>query len=183
MSRFLVALFVVIISFSTFAADTYNIDPVHSSANFKIKHMNVSNVYGRFNTVTGTIKFDDANLKDSSVSIEVKADSIDTNNAKRDQHVKGPDFLDAAQFATITFKSTAIEKGEGDNYVVTGDFTLHGVTKSIKVTMTKVGAANGKIGFDGLFSIKRSDYGIKYMPDALGDDIFLAIGVEAGLPK
>src|SRR5437016_606605 len=99
MHRIPVALFAVaVIGLSnTFAAD-YNIDPVHSNVIFKIKHMNVGSFFGRFNSVTGTIKFDDANLKDSSVNIEVKADSIDTNNPKRDQHVKGPDFLDAAQF-------------------------------------------------------------------------------------
>jgi len=183
MHKISAALLIVLASLaSAFAAD-YNVDPVHSSVIFKIKHMNVSNVYGRFNKVSGTIKFDDANLKDSSVSIEVKADSLDTNNEKRDQHAKGPDLLDAAQFATMTFKSTGVEKGDGDKYVVSGDFTLHGVTKPIKITMTKIGAADGKVGFDGEFTIKRGDYGIKFMPQALGDDIVLYVGVEAAQPK
>jgi polyisoprenoid-binding protein YceI len=165
------------------AADSYKVDPVHSGVIFKIKHMGVSNCFGRFNSVTGTLNFDEANLKDCSVEIEVKADSVDTNDPKRDQHVKSADLLDAKQFPTMTFKSTGIEKGEGDAYVVSGNFTLHGVTKPVKVTMAKVGAAKGKIGFDGQFTIKRSDYGINFMPDALGDEILLLVGVEAGAAK
>jgi polyisoprenoid-binding protein YceI len=179
-----VVLLVAVLSFSNLhAADTYKVDPVHSSVIFKIKHMGVSNCFGRFNSVNGTINLDEKDPKSCSVEIEVKADSVDTNEPKRDQHVKGADFLDVKQFANITFKSTGVEKGEGDAYVVSGDFTLHGTTKPVKITMTKTGAANGKIGFEGQFTIKRSDYGMNFMPQALGDEILLMVGVEAGQPK
>src|SRR5438128_2317015 len=100
------------------AADTYQIDPVHSAFLFRIKHMNISYSYGRFNSSTGQIAIDEDPAK-CGVNIEVKADSVDTADAKRDQHLKGPDFFNAKQFPTISFKSKAVKK-EGAGYEVTG---------------------------------------------------------------
>ena len=174
-------------SLSAGAADTFKIDPVHSSIVFKIKHFNASFVYGRFNDVEGKIVFDEANPAGSSVELDVKAESADTHNAARDEHIKKPDFLDSKQFPTISFKSSAVAKGrDADSFDISGDFTLHGVTKPVKVTFVKTGMGldpkgNTHIGFEGSFTIKRSDYGINFMPDpkVLGDEIPLMIAIEA----
>ena len=167
------------------AADTYKLDPVHSFVIFKIKHMNSSNTYGRFNEPTGTIVVDDANPAGSSVEVELKSDNVDTHEPKRDQHLKKADFFDAVQFPTITFKSKTVEKGKEEGALdITGDLTLHGVTKSIKVTFVKTGAMSDPkmgthIGYEGTFTIKRSDYGMNFMPAMIGDDVQLTVAVEA----
>ena len=167
------------------AADTYKIDSVHSFVIFKIKHFNTGNTYGRFNDPTGTIVVDDANPAGSSVEVEVKSDNVDTHEPKRDQHLKKADFLDAVQFPAITFKSKSVEKGKDEGALdVTGDLTLHGVTKSIKVTFLKTGASSDpkmgtRVGYEGTFTIKRADYGMNFMPGAVGDDVQLTVAVEA----
>ena len=168
------------------AADTYKIDPVHSSILFKVKHLNVGNFYGRFNDVDGTIVFDEANPAGDSVNVEIKTESIDTHNEGREKHLKGADFFDAKQFPTMSFKSKSVEKGkDADSFDISGDFTLHGVTKPMKVTFVKTGAgADPKggqhIGFEGAFAIKRSDYSMNFMQGPLGDDISIIISIEAG---
>ena len=121
------------------AAETYKLDPVHSSVLFKAKHLNVADFYGRFNDFSGTVTFDNENPSKSSVNLEVKVESLDTHEAKRDQHLKSPDFFNAKQFPVIAFKSTKVEKAGADSYKVTGDFTLHGVTKPVTVEFKKTG--------------------------------------------
>lgn len=160
------------------AADTYQIDAAHSAFLFKVKHMNVSYTHGRFNSSSGTIVLDDDASK-CSVSIEIKAESVDTGNGGRDQHLKGPDFFNAKQFATLTYKSKAVKK-TGNDYEVTGDFTMLGVTKDVTVKLAQIGAAGGKVGFEGTFTIKRSDYGMKKMLEGIGDDVEITVAVEAG---
>src|SRR5438067_9388934 len=125
------------------AAETYKLDPVHSSVLFKAKHLNVADFYGRFNDFTGTVTFDNANPSNSSVNLEVKVESLDTHEPKRDQHLKSPDFFNAKQFPVITFKSTKVEKGSADSYKVTGDFTLHGVMKPVTIEFKKTGEGKG----------------------------------------
>lgn len=165
------------------ATDTYEIDPVHSAVIFRIQHMGAGYTYGRFNSFSGTIAFDEANLAQSSVKVEVKVDSVDTNAAKRDAHLKTPDFFNAAQFPTITFASTSIKKSGDTAYDVTGDLTMHGVTKSVSIKMEKTGTGKdmeGKplIGFEGTLSIKRSEYDVKgYLP-GIGDDVRLTLAFE-----
>src|SRR5262249_49789347 len=112
------------------AADTFKVDTVHSSIVFKVKHMNTSYAWGRFNDFTGTFSLDDQDPGASTLDFVVKATSIDTGNAMRDRHLKSPDFFNAAQYQTITFKSTSVTKG-GEDYEVKGNLTLHGVTKPI----------------------------------------------------
>ena len=165
------------------AADTYEIDPVHSSVLFKIRHLNVADFYGRFNEVTGTVSFDKEDAAKSSVSLEVKIDSVDTHNAKRDQHLKSPDFFNAKQFPVMSFKSTKVEKSGDDAYKVTGDFTLHGVTKSITVDFKRGGEGKcmqGEVRSGGAteFTVKRSDYGMTFMLDGLGDEVAVILSFE-----
>ena len=178
----LAALVVLVGTGVAFAADTYKIDPVHAAIIYKISHFNVGNAYGRFDEPTGTVMVD--NGAPSSITFEVKADKVDTGNPKRDAHLKSPDFFDAKQFPTITFKSTGV-KSTGDNkFEVTGDLNLHGVTKSITVPLVKTGEGDTKMmgyrtGWEAQYDLKRSDYGINGLQGAVGDDVHLVISFEA----
>jgi polyisoprenoid-binding protein YceI len=161
----------------------YQVDPVHSSLHFRIKHLGVSWIYGRFNDFAGTIVVDDDDLANAKVEVTVQAESVDTGNAKRDQHLKSPDFFNVGQFPTLSFRSSAVAK-TADGYEVTGTFSLHGVEKTVKVTMKKVGEGNDpmgghRIGFEGELTIKRSDYGMTNMLDLIGDDVRLILAFEA----
>jgi polyisoprenoid-binding protein YceI len=169
------------------AADTYQIDPVHASVLFKARHLNIADVYGRFDDVSGTVTLDPANAADDSISLEIKADSLDTHNEKRDQQIKGPDFLNVKQFPTITFKSAKVEKAGDDTYNVTGNLTLRGVTKPLTLEFKKTGEGKGmkdeyRAGGETQFTIKRSDFGMTYMPNVVGEDVTLIISLE-GIKK
>ena len=165
-------------------AVTYAVDSVHSSALFKVKHMGVSYFYGRFAEMSGTLTVDEDPSK-CSLLIEVPAESIDSGNDKLDQHLRSPDFFDAKQFPVVGFKSTKVEAGEDGGYRVTGDFILHGVTKSITVDVEKTGSADGRsgklIGFHTVFTIDRREFDMNYGTDGpLGSDVELTISLEAG---
>jgi polyisoprenoid-binding protein YceI len=164
------------------AGDTYKVDPVHSSIIFRIKHMNISNVFGRFNEPTGTFVIDDADPTKTTLNFEIQAANVDTHNAQRDTHLKGPDFFNAKQFPTITFKSTAVKKGEGNMLDVTGDLALHGVTRSITVPVEITGqgdfAGSHRVGLETTLTIKRSEYDMKNMVGPVGDDVRLNIAFE-----
>lgn len=169
------------------AADTYQIDPVHSSVLFKVRHLNVTDFYGRFDDVSGTVTLDPANAANDSLNLEVKADSLDTHNEKRDQQSKGPDFLNVKQFPTITFKSTKVENAGDDTYNVTGNLTLRGVTKPLTIEFKKTGEGKGmkeeyRAGGETQFTIKRGDFGMTYMPNVVGEDVTLIVSLE-GIKK
>ena len=119
------------------AADTYEIDAAHSSVQFSVRHMMISNVRGEFTKLSGKAVGDVANPTAAIVEATIEAASIDTRNEKRDEHLRSPDFLDVAKFPTITFKSTKVEKA-GDGWKLTGDLTLHGVTKPVVLDVTNV---------------------------------------------
>lgn len=163
-------------------ADTYKIDPVHSSVVFSIKHLGVTNFHGNFNEINGTVVFDAADPSKSIVQLSVPVLSVDSRNPKRDGHLKSPDFFNAEKFPAVTFKSTKVE-GSGDVFKVTGDFTLLGVTKSITVDFNRGAEGKGmegeiRGGGETRFTIKRSDYGMTFMPDMLGDEVSLVISLE-----
>lgn len=164
-------------------ADNYKVDPVHSTIVFRIKHVNVSWFYGRFNGPEGTVVDDAADPTKTSFDVQVKVANVDTGVQKRDDHLKSPDFFSAKEFPTIAFKSTSVKKA-GDKLEVTGDMTIHGQTKPITVTMERVGAADTKmmgyrVGYAGEFTIKRSDFGMSKMLDALGDEVTIMFGLES----
>lgn len=152
-------------------------DPVHSSVVFKIQHMGVSHVWGRFNQLEGAYATGD----NPRFSFTVRADSVDTGNAKRDDHLRSGDFFNVKQFPVVTFTSTKATPIEG-GYEVTGDLTLHGVTKPITVKLMKVGEqeVQGKMrsGFDTSFTIKRSEYGMTNMVGPVGDEVQLHVAIE-----
>lgn len=169
-------------AFSAHGADTYKVDPVHSSVVFSIKHNGVTNFYGAFKEISGTVAFDAADPSKSAVELTVPVESVDTRSDKRDQHLKSPDFFNAKQFPAITFKSNKIE-GSGESYKISGDLTIHGVTKPITVDFKR--GADGKGGGgktvgggEAHFTIKRSDYDMKFMVGPLGDDVNIILSLE-----
>jgi polyisoprenoid-binding protein YceI len=165
------------------ASATYKIDTAHSYMLFRVKHMDLAWAYGRFNEFSGTVNFDEANPAACSVNVEVKTASVDTGIAKRDDHLRTPDYLNVAQFPTMTFQSTAIKKvGEGQ-YDVTGNLTFHGVTKPVTARFEKTGAGIDRnnvpvVGFEGTFTIKRSDFGQKVSAKQLGDEVRVTLSIE-----
>jgi len=166
------------------AAETvvYEVDPVHSAIIFRIKHLGVSYFYGRINGPYGEFRFNPDDAGQCALDVKVKARNVDTNNPNRDGHIKSADFLNASQFPEITFKSTAFTASGDTTYKVTGDLTLHGVTKRITVDLEHVGTRDhprGRLcGFSTTFTVSRSDFGVSFMPQGLGDDVTLMIGLE-----
>lgn len=150
------------------AAD-YVIDTkgAHASVQFKIKHLGYSWLTGRFNTFDGKFSYDPKAPEQSSIAVNIDTASIDSNHAKRDKHLRSKDFLDVSKFPASTFKSTKFEFKNESEATVTGDFTLHGVTKSISFPVTKVGEGKDpwggyRVGFEGKTVLKLADYGITY---------------------
>ena len=164
------------------AADSYKIDPVHAFATFKVGHLGTSNSWGRFNKLDGSIVWD-ADLAKSSINLTVAIDSLDTDNDKRDQHLKSPDFFNAKQFPTATFVSKSWKAAGEKMFDVTGDLTLAGVTKSVTVPVTLVGAGETpmkdvRVGFDAVIAFNRSDFGMKDKLAFAGDAVTLYVSVE-----
>lgn len=180
-----VGLFTGIAASHTQAAESFNVDNTHSTVFFRIKHMGVSYVYVRFNEVTGSFTIDDADAGKSSFNIEIKTASIDSGASNRDRHLKGPDFFDVKQFPVATFKSESVKKLGTDRYEVSGQFTLHGVTRPLKAEVHHVGTGTGQrggtiSGFESTFTIKRSEFDMNFMigPDKLSDEVRITISIE-----
>lgn len=166
------------------AADIYELDTAHSMLIFRAKHMGVSYNYGRFNEFSGKITFDENDASKSAVELEVKAASIDTGNEKRDEHLRSPDFLNVKQFPVLTFKSTAVKNVDNEKFEITGDIELHGVKKSVTMTVDITGRGKGRkgeslIGFETTFTIKRTEFGMNYGIGAVSDEIRITVSVEA----
>ncbi len=161
----------------------YDIDPLHTTVVFSLGHMGVSRFYGTFTKSTGTVEWSDEDVEGSKVSFVTDAASVDTHDAGRDKHVRGPDFLNVARYPDIKFSSTTIKKTSKGMYEVIGELTLHGVTHTVKASVEKVGEGRTRmgerIGFDVRFSINRADFGIKTYPDQmLGHEMRFIVGVE-----
>lgn len=168
-------------------ASAYMVDAGHSSVVFKIKHLNVTNFYGTFNDFSGSITIDPANPANCKLDVVVKTDSVDSRNGKRDDHLKSGDFFNSAQFPEMTFKSTKFEAAGSDAYAVTGDLTVKGVSKPITVTLQHTGSGEmrgtKKVGYETSFTIKRSEFGINYMPQGLGEDVTVIVALECDMKK
>ena len=164
-------------------ADEYAVDNVHSSLVFRVKHNNVAYFYGRFNELSGRFRFDDAEPANAMFELEIKTQSVDTNNKSRDNHLKSPDFFSAREFPVIGFKSTEVKKTGDDTFEVTGDLSLHGATRPITATVERVGTGTGRggtrvAGYEAVLAIKRSEFGMNYALDSLGDEVRIMLGVE-----
>jgi len=167
-------------------ADEYVIDATHSGVTFRISHLNLSYVHGRFDSFSGSFALDSSDPAKASFNLNIKTASIDTNNAGRDNHLRGPDFFNAKQFPAITFTSTSVKPIEG-GYEVTGDLTLHGETKpvtfSLKGGRTAQFQGAQRTGFSTELMLKRSEFRINKFPDMLGDEVYVSIGFEGAKKK
>jgi polyisoprenoid-binding protein YceI len=169
----------------------WNIDPVHSVAEFKVKHMMITNVKGRFKDVKGTLAFDPADVTKSKITAEINAASIDTHDADRDTHLKSADFLDVEKFPTLTFTSTRITKAGAGELKVDGDLTIHGVTRPVVFEVEgpsepgKDPWGNTRIGWSATTKINRKDYGLTWNAALeaggflVGDQVTITLDVEA----
>jgi polyisoprenoid-binding protein YceI len=182
MLRRSVSVLVLLVATAAFVqADSYKVDPMHSSVIFKIFHNNVANFYGRFNKTQGTVTVENGEITQITATADLT--SIDTNNKQRDDHLKSPEFFDANQFPEISFKSTAVKKTAEGKYEVVGDLTLHGTTKSITVNVDRTGMGQTPqkkeaLGLETTFTVKRSDWGVNgFIGKGIGDEVTLMISL------
>lgn len=169
------------------ASETFVFDPNHTSVLWHANHFGFSNPMGRFGIKDGSVTLDQANPKASSVDVTIDTDSLETGIDKFNEHIKSKDFIDAKTFPTATFKSTKVDVTGKDTAKVTGDLTLHGVTKpvTLDVKLNKIGEhpmnKKNTAGFSATTTIKRSDFGISaYVPN-VSDEIKLEIEAEASV--
>ena len=168
---------------------TWSIDPAHSHVEFAVKHLMISTVKGRFGIVSGTVQTDESDPAKAHVEVEIDAASIDTREAQRDAHLKSADFFDVEKFPKLTFKSTRITGVDGDSFTLTGDLTIHGVTRPVTLAVTSEGRGKDpwggeRAGFSATGKIKRSEFGLTWNQVletggfVVGDDIKISLDVE-----
>jgi polyisoprenoid-binding protein YceI len=180
------------------ATSTWQIDPNHSAAQFAVRHLGLSTVRGAFTKVSGTIQFDDKDVSKSSVEVTIDAASVDTRVPDRDKDLRSDRFFDAEKYPTLTFKSTKVEQVETGKLRVTGDLTIHGVTKQVVLDVEGPTAAvkdpwgNQRAAANASTKINRQDFGVKWNAKmdnggwVVGDDVAITIDVEMvqkGAPK
>lgn len=174
----------VLFTCSAAIAQTWTLDKAHAKLGFAITHMKISEVEGSFKKFDVTVKSSKADFTDAVIELNADVNSINTDNEMRDEHIKKPDYFDAAQYPTLTFKSTMIKKLSGKNYAVYGLLTLHGISKSVVLTATLNGVGENPMskktmaGFKITGIIKRSDFKIGEESAMLGDDVTLTSNIE-----
>ena len=166
----------------TATADDYVIDTAHSGVTFQISHLGLSWIHGRFDDFSGKFTIDSSDPTKSSFTLNIKPDSVDTNNSKRDEHLKSPDFFNVKQFSVLSFTSTAVKPLEG-GYEVTGNLTMHGETKPVTFSLKGGRSAEfpkgvQRTGYSTQLVIKRSDFGVGKPMPVLGDEVYVAISFE-----
>jgi polyisoprenoid-binding protein YceI len=187
----LVAVIAALLLFPAFAqSETWTIDTPHSNAQFSVRHMMISNVKGEFNKVTGTVDLDEKDITLSKVEATIDVATINTREPKRDAHLKSADFFDVAKYPTITFKSSAITKAADGRLKVTGDLTMHGVTKQVVLDVEPLSppmkdrGGNLHAGTSATTRINRKEFGVNYnaVLEAggvmVGDEVTITIDVE-----
>ena len=169
---------------------TYQIDPAHSAAQFKVRHMMIANVKGEFDKVSGTAVYDPANPAASSVEATIDVASISTRDEQRDTHLKSPDFFDVEKYPTITFKSKRVTSSGSDSFSVAGDLTIHGVTKEVTLNVEELTEeakdpwGNLRRGAEAKTRIHRKDFGMTFNMAldtggfVVGEDVDISIDVE-----
>jgi polyisoprenoid-binding protein YceI len=172
-------------------ADTWKIDLAHTNVEFSVRHMMISNVKGQFEKTNGKVTVDDDKPDNAKIDATIDASSINTRVAQRDGHLKSPEFLDVAKYPTMTFKSTRIERAGENKWKVTGDLTIHGVTKPVVLDVEgptppiKDPMGNTRAGASATTTIKRSDFGLTWNKALeaggvmVGDEVAISIDVEA----
>jgi polyisoprenoid-binding protein YceI len=187
LSAFAVALLLTV---SAAAQDTWQLDPPHSSAQFSVRHLGVSTVRGAFTKVSGSVVYDPANLSKSSIQATIDASSVDTRVDMRDNDLRSPRFLDAQKYPTITFQSRKVEAAGAGKLKVTGDLTLHGVSKEVVLDVDgptpsikdPMGKDRLRMGASATTKINRNDFGVTSLPGAIGDDITITLDIEMTKP-
>ena len=188
MKKFLALTLATLLSSTCWAAD-YQIDPTHSSVTFKVKHLAISSVPGRFGELSGTFSFDPSKIEASKAQASLSVSSINTMDAKRDDHLKSPDFLDASKYPSITFKSNTVEKVSDTAFKAHGDLTIHGVTKPVTLDVTYGGSAKDPWGkeraaFEAKTVINRKDFGLTWNKTietgglVVGDEVQITLEIE-----
>ncbi len=171
-------------------ADTWQIDSSHTNVEFTVRNMMISNVKGQFQKTTGTITANGNDAASAKIDVSIDASSVDTRVERRDAHLKSPDFLDVAKYPTITFKSTKVEAEGPNKWKVTGDLTLHGVTKQVALEVEGSGApvqvmGNTRVGASATTKIKRGDFGLTWNKALeaggvlVGEEVAISIDIEA----
>jgi polyisoprenoid-binding protein YceI len=188
--HFLATAAIVIFASTALGESTWKIDPAHSQSEFTIRHMAISNVRGRFTSIAGTIVLDDKDLAKSNVQATIDTTTVDTGVAQRDGHLKSADFFDVAKYPTMSFASKSVTRS-GDEYLVNGDLTIHGVTKPVVLHLEAPGNEQIGIdkkahrGFSATTTIHRQDFGLVWngpLPSGdnmLGDDVKISLDIEA----
>ncbi len=164
------------------ATETYSIDPAHSFIQFSIGHLGVSTTVGRFNKFEGSFQVDKDNSDSNSVELVVDTASVDTNHEKRDAHLRSPDFFDVKQYPEMSFRSTGYE-GDLSGGTLSGELTLHGVTRSVEFSLKQVGEGKDpwggyRSGFQATTSLKRSDFGVSYFIPGVSDETEISVFIE-----
>jgi len=172
------------------AVSTWNIDPVHSVAEFKVKHMMISNVKGQFTNLKGSVTLNDGDITRSQVDASIDANSISTRDPQRDAHLKSADFFDAEKFPTLAFKSTRVSRAGDGELKVAGDLTIHGVTRSVVFHVEGPTApgkdpwGNTRIGLSATTKINRKDFGLTWNAALetggilVGDEVTITLDVQ-----
>jgi polyisoprenoid-binding protein YceI len=166
--------------------DTWQLDPPHSSAQFSVRHLGVSTIRGAFTKVSGTVHYDAANPGKTSIQATIESASVDTRVEMRDNDLRSPRFLDAQKYPTITFQSKKVEVAGEGKLKVTGDLTIHGVTKEVVLDVDgptpaikdPMGKDRLRMGASATTKINRNDFGVGGLPGIVGDDITITLDVE-----
>jgi polyisoprenoid-binding protein YceI len=166
------------------AQETWQLDPPHSSAQFSVRHLGVSTVRGAFTKVSGTVKYDPSDVTKSSIQTTIDATSVDTRVEMRDNDLRSPNYLDVKKYPTITFQSKKVEALGAGKLKVTGDLTIHGVTKEVVLDVDGPSApikdpwGNQRMGASATTKINRMDFGVAGAPGMVGDDISITLDLE-----
>jgi polyisoprenoid-binding protein YceI len=169
---------------------TWQIDPVHSTAQFKVKHLMISNVKGEFTSIKGTLQLDSSDVTNSSLEVAIDANSINTREPQRDTHLKSADFIDVEKFPNITFKSSRVTKKANGEFAIEGDLTIHGVTRKVTLNVEAPSApqkdpwGGTRIGIEATTKINRKDFGLNWNAALeaggfmVGDEVSITLDVE-----
>lgn len=169
---------------------TWGVDPAHSVAEFKVRHMMISNVKGHFSGITGSLKLNEADVTKSGVEASIEAASLNTREPQRDAHLKSADFLEVERFPALSFRSTRVERNEDGDLKVTGDLTIRGVTRSVVFAVENLSEpskdpwGNVRIGLSATTKINRKDFGLTWNAALetggvlVGDDVTINLEVE-----
>jgi polyisoprenoid-binding protein YceI len=189
MVRFLLASALALSTAGIANAATYKIDPRHAQVHFTYLHQGYAHLSARLNQLDGSVEFDPANPGASSIQVTLPMSSLSTGVPKLDTHLLSADFFDAEKFPTASFRSTKVEVVDAKHLSVTGDLTIHGVTRPVQlaVTINRVGEHSmtkaPMAGFEATTTIKRSDFGVTYMAQGVADEVELRINIETSVPK